>query len=30
LENIIGSPQGEDPEIIPEEMKELVKKYILE
>ena len=30
LENIIGSPQGEDPKIIPEEMKELVKKYILE
>lgn len=30
LENIIGSPQGEDPQIEPEEMKKLVEKYILE
>jgi hypothetical protein len=28
LENIIGSPQGEDPEIKPEKMKEIIKKYI--
>jgi len=28
LENIIGSPQGEDPEIKPEEMKQIIKKYI--
>lgn len=26
-ENIIGSPQGEDPQISPEEMKKLVEKF---
>ncbi|MDD5760834.1 MAG: hypothetical protein PHF45_02190 [Candidatus Pacebacteria bacterium] len=30
LENIIGSPQGEDPGISPEEMKKLVAKFILD
>jgi len=30
LENIIGSPQGEDPEIDPDEMKKIIKKYILD
>jgi len=30
LENIIGSPQGENPEIKPEEMKKIIEKYIFD